>query len=114
MTERGIERQRVTEKGTERHLETESVCACVNERVRVCAYVYPGVVCATVRRVPAKSGTLQGSEKDDIVLCQPQSPKPYSGWRKVDMRLPGKVNSNFHGARPVYHNHFDEEVDSDQ
>jgi hypothetical protein len=34
--------------------------------------------------------------------------------RKVDIRLPGKGNSNSRGARPVYKNHFDDEVDSDQ
>ena len=31
---------------------------------------------------------------------------------KVDMRLPGKRNSNSHGARPLYFNHLDDEVDS--
>jgi len=34
--------------------------------------------------------------------------------RKVDIRLPGKGNSNSRGARPVYSNHFDDYVDSDQ
>ena len=34
--------------------------------------------------------------------------------RKVDVRLPGKENSNFHGARPVYYNPFDDSVDSHQ
>ena len=34
--------------------------------------------------------------------------------RKVDIRLPGKWHSNFHGARPVYSSHLDDEVDSDQ
>jgi len=28
--------------------------------------------------------------------------------RKVDIRLPGKGNSNSRGARPVYYNHFDD------
>ena len=28
--------------------------------------------------------------------------------RKVDIRLPGKGNSNFHGERPVHHNHLDD------
>ena len=28
--------------------------------------------------------------------------------RKVDIRLPGKGNSNSHGARPVYQNHLDD------
>jgi hypothetical protein len=32
----------------------------------------------------------------------------------VDRRLPGKKNSNSHGARPVYLNRLDDEVDSDQ
>jgi len=27
---------------------------------------------------------------------------PRTCFRKVDIRLPGKGNSNFHGARPVY------------
>ena len=34
--------------------------------------------------------------------------------RKVDIRLHGKGNSNSHGARPVYSNHVDDTVDSDQ
>jgi hypothetical protein len=34
--------------------------------------------------------------------------------RKVDARLPGKRNSNSHGARPVYQNHLDDREDSDQ
>ena len=33
--------------------------------------------------------------------------------RKVDVRPPGKGNSNSHGARPVYYNHLDDSVDSD-
>jgi len=37
-----------------------------------------------------------------------------SSIRKVDIRLPGKGNSNSHGARPVYLKHLDDEVDSDQ
>ena len=36
------------------------------------------------------------------------------GTRKVDIKLPEKGNSNFHGARPVYKNHPDDSVDSDQ
>jgi len=32
--------------------------------------------------------------------------------RKVDIRLPGKGNSNSHGARPVYRNHLDETAES--
>ena len=32
----------------------------------------------------------------------------------VDIRLPGKGNSNTHGARPVYYNHFDDQANSDQ
>ena len=34
--------------------------------------------------------------------------------RKVDIRLHGKGTSNSHGARPVYQNHLDDQVDSDQ
>ena len=34
--------------------------------------------------------------------------------RKVGIRLPEKGNSNSHGARPVYYNHHDDEVDPDQ
>jgi hypothetical protein len=34
--------------------------------------------------------------------------------RKVDIRLPGKENSNSHGARPVYEIHLDDGVFSDQ
>ena len=33
---------------------------------------------------------------------------------RVDIRLHGKGNSNLHGARPVYSNHLDDTVDSDQ
>jgi hypothetical protein len=29
-----------------------------------------------------------------------------SGFRKVDIRLPGKGNSNSHGARPVHQKHL--------
>ena len=35
-------------------------------------------------------------------------------YRGVHVRLHGKGNSNFHGARPVYQNDLDDEVDSDQ
>ena len=28
--------------------------------------------------------------------------------RKVDIRLPGKGNSDSHGARPFYYNHLDD------
>ena len=31
--------------------------------------------------------------------------------RKVDVRLPGKENSNSHGARPVHPNHQNVEMD---
>ena len=34
--------------------------------------------------------------------------------RKVDVKLPGKGNSNTHGTRPVHQNHLDEKVDPDQ
>jgi len=34
--------------------------------------------------------------------------------REVDVRLPGKRNSNSHCARPVHLNHHDDKVDSDQ
>jgi hypothetical protein len=37
-----------------------------------------------------------------------------SGYVKVDIRLPGKGYPKFHGARPVYQNNLDDEVDSDQ
>ena len=33
--------------------------------------------------------------------------------RKVDVRLPGKGNSNYYGARPVHSSHLDDQVDSD-
>ena len=32
--------------------------------------------------------------------------------RKVDVRLPGKGDSNSHGARPVHSNPLDDQVDS--
>jgi len=35
-------------------------------------------------------------------------------YRKLDIRLHGKGNSNSHGARPVYYNHPDSKVDSIQ
>ena len=34
--------------------------------------------------------------------------------RKLNIRLPEKKSSNSHGARPVYQNHLDDSVDSDQ
>ena len=34
--------------------------------------------------------------------------------RKVGIRLHGRGNSNSHGARPVYFNYLDDQVDSDQ
>jgi len=34
--------------------------------------------------------------------------------RKVDINLPGNGDSNSHGAKPVYENHHDDRVDSDQ
>ena len=34
--------------------------------------------------------------------------------REVDIRLHGTGNSNSHGARPVYYNHLDDTVDTDQ
>ena len=34
--------------------------------------------------------------------------------RKVDIRLPGKGNSNSHGARPVHQDRLDDQVDKDQ
>ena len=37
-----------------------------------------------------------------------------SSTRKVDIRLPGKGNSDSHGARPVFSNHLDDSVDSGQ
>ena len=45
----------------------------------------------------------------------PHAPAPVAApARMVDIRLPGKDNSNSHGARPVYENHLDDGVDSDQ
>ena len=35
-------------------------------------------------------------------------------FRKVDVKLPGKRNSNSHGPRPVHQNHLDDKVDPDQ
>ena len=35
-------------------------------------------------------------------------------FRQIDMKLHGKRNSNSHGARPVYSNHLEDKVDSDQ
>ena len=39
--------------------------------------------------------------------CANSSGVAYRG-RKVDIRLPGKGNSNSHGARPVYQNHLED------
>ena len=33
---------------------------------------------------------------------------------RVDIRLPGKGNSNSHGARSVHYNHLVDQVDSEQ
>jgi len=43
-----------------------------------------------------------------------KSKKKLGVTRKVDIGLPGKENSDSHGARPVYLNHLDDHVDSDQ
>ena len=34
--------------------------------------------------------------------------KSVAFWDATDIRLPGKGNSNSHGARPVYYNHLDD------
>ena len=70
---------------------------------------------------------IRGSPKPHHALATSQvHPTPFSissvggcpvfVWesRKVDVRLPGKGNSNPHGARPVHLINHDEKVDSDQ
>ena len=37
-------------------------------------------------------------------LCAISNPEALGRWRKVYIRLPGKGNSSFHGARPVHQN----------
>ena len=57
-----------------------------------------------------------------MVQCAPlvailgASAKPIfdEGCWQVDIWLLGEGKSNSHGARPVYSNHLDDEVDSDQ
>jgi hypothetical protein len=39
---------------------------------------------------------------------------PFLQSRKLDVKLPGKGNSNSHGTRPVHPNHLDDKVDPDQ
>ena len=48
-------------------------------------------------------------------LVDSTNPKKLSSQhRKVDIRLPGRGNSNSHGARPVHQINHDDKVDSDQ
>jgi hypothetical protein len=58
--------------------------------------------------VVSLNSRLESNEEEEET---PIGPTPA---RKVDVRLPGKGNSTSHGARPVYQNHLDGQVDSDQ
>ena len=51
--------------------------------------------------------TLDGVAKSRLALLSRH-------FRKVDVRLPEKGNSDSHGAKPVYLTHLDDCVDSDQ
>jgi hypothetical protein len=57
----------------------------------------------------------KSDEEDDEVGAHEAEREPLADQRvrvpgpgKVDVRLPGKGNSNSHDARPVYQNHLDE------
>ena len=67
-------------------------------------------------QISERRGTLDRYDSlldDHTALAQTQQVRDLYA-RKVDIRLPGKGNSNSRGARPVYPIHFDGEVDSDQ
>ena len=54
------------------------------------------------------------SEAEPLIKSRKNSKLLTNVSRKVDIRLPEKEDPNSHGARPVYSNHLDNEVDSDQ
>ena len=53
-----------------------------------------------VRPVSYEGGAPVRPGRDGLRMERPRGVSPSS--RKVDIRLPGKGNSNSHGARPVY------------
>ena len=64
--------------------------------------------------VPARAeDSLSLALEGRLELVEPAGP-PFSlisfgrMTRKVDLRLPEKGNSNYHGVRPVYLNHLDD------
>ena len=64
------------------------------------------------RDPPSGSGTPLGEV--DLKMKWGSILRRIELFRKVDVRLPGKENSNSRGARPVYQNHLDDLLDSDQ
>ena len=79
----------------ERDIERECVSVCVKERQSV------------TERVRKRPHLVNGVVPVGAVRphCPPLGPIPthLEGiYRKVDVRLPGKGNSNSHGARPVH------------
>ena len=66
------------------------------------------LACTGARRNPATCGTNQEAQNKGFGPDLKAGGKleaecgKRKGTRKVDIRLPGKENSNSHGARPVY------------
>ena len=74
--------------------------------------LFPNRSHVSARRNPTTCGANQGDRKrqfDPTLRAGVASQA-----RKIDIRLPGKGNSNSHGARPAYLNDFDDSVNSDQ
>ena len=57
---------------------------------------------------PLEAEICERSLVQKNVQVTPKGCKVYRVCRNVDIRLPGKGNSNFHGARPVHSNHLDD------
>ena len=85
-------------------LECVLLCFCTTKSIFVRRRTLSLFFTGQRRIVPGgiRSRGVPSSEVD--------GPVPSAG--EVDMRLPEKGNSNSHGARPVYFNHLDDEVDS--
>ena len=56
----------------------------------------------------------RGGEGHVLLLARDRRMQDHHLYGKVDIKLHGKGYTNPHGARPVYQNHLDDKVDSDQ
>jgi len=74
------------------------------EGVPVCFLTPLSSGCGTYKTVTARFWPwLEGKSPENVSSCSLLARKRCMGWaRKVDVRLPGKGNSNSHGARPVH------------